>query len=290
MISVIITSYKEPKTIGKAIEQVLKNNLKDYEVLVVAPDNETLDAAGIYAKKNKKIKLIKDKGEGKPASLNLAFEKAKGDILILTDGDVFVNEDSINPLLDWFKDEKLGAVTGRTIATDNKNTLLGYWAHLLNDAATIQRQERCKKNKFIFCSGYLFAMRKTLAIQMPKNILDDAYLSSVIWKKGYKIGYEEKSVVYIKNPLNFKDWILQKRRNTAGHKQIAKLVEIPMMKSFKNEVLGTFSILKYPQTIKEFFYTSLLFPARLYIWALAFYDQAKKKTSKDLWKRIESTK
>jgi cellulose synthase/poly-beta-1,6-N-acetylglucosamine synthase-like glycosyltransferase len=290
MISIIITSYKEPRTIGKAIEQVLKNNLKDYEILVTAPDKETLDAAKVYSKKNKNIRLIMDNGKGKPAALNMIFKKAKGNILVLTDGDIFIKEDSIKPLLEWFKDEKIGAVTGKTIALDDRNTLLGYWAHLLNHAANLQRQERYNQGKFIFCSGYLFAMRKGIVKEMPTNILDDAYISSIIWKKGYKIGFEPDSIVYIKHPLNFKDWILQKRRNTAGHKQIKELVNIPMMKSFKNEVSGTFMLLKYPRTIKEVFYTLLLFPSRLYLWILAFYDQARKKTSKDLWKRVESTK
>jgi len=37
MISIIITGYKEPHTIGKAIEQVLKNKINQaYELLVLA--------------------------------------------------------------------------------------------------------------------------------------------------------------------------------------------------------------------------------------------------------------
>ena len=57
MISIIITSYKEPRTIGKAIEAILSNNLpKDYEILVTAPDKETLDSAKKYSLRNKKVK------------------------------------------------------------------------------------------------------------------------------------------------------------------------------------------------------------------------------------------
>ena len=58
MISIIITAFKEPKTIGRAIEQVLKNKIKDkFEIIVSAPDKETLDVARDYAKKDKRIKL-----------------------------------------------------------------------------------------------------------------------------------------------------------------------------------------------------------------------------------------
>ena len=66
MLSIIITSYKEPKTIGRAIESFINQNIKDYELLVLAPDKETLDAAKKYSK-SKKVKIIKDQGKGKPA-------------------------------------------------------------------------------------------------------------------------------------------------------------------------------------------------------------------------------
>ena len=107
MISIIITSYKEPKTIGKAINSILKNKLQNYEILVTAPDNKTLEAARVFKEhKNIKIfrdqgnksaalKLLKDQGKGKSAALNLAVSKAKGNILILTDGDVFIDDNSI---------------------------------------------------------------------------------------------------------------------------------------------------------------------------------------------------
>ncbi len=92
MISCIITAYKEDKTIGKAISSMVKACLKakvDYEILVFAPDQETINEALKY--KTSEIKIFQDEGKGKPAALNLAFKEAKGDIFILSDGDVFVS-------------------------------------------------------------------------------------------------------------------------------------------------------------------------------------------------------
>ena len=96
MISIIITAYKEPKTISKAINSILSNKINEkYEILIVAPDKETLD----IAKRFENVRILKDKGEGKPSALNLAVSKSKGDILILTDGDVYVSNDSLNFLI-----------------------------------------------------------------------------------------------------------------------------------------------------------------------------------------------
>ena len=45
MISLIITAYKEPRTIGRAIEAIASGNVGKNEIIVAAPDKETLDAA-----------------------------------------------------------------------------------------------------------------------------------------------------------------------------------------------------------------------------------------------------
>ena len=100
MLSIIITAYKEEKTISRAIQSVLDNNLKiPYEILVIAPDEKTLNVAKIFAGKNSKIKVIKDKGEGKSLALNLAISYAKGEVLVLTDGDVYIDGNSLKNLL-----------------------------------------------------------------------------------------------------------------------------------------------------------------------------------------------
>tara|TARA_Y100000310_G_scaffold307486_1_gene349613 strand:- start:1005 stop:1880 length:876 start_codon:yes stop_codon:yes gene_type:complete len=291
MISIILTAYKEPDTIGKAIEQILKNNLKNYELLVTAPDDETLNAAKKYSKEIKKLKLIKDKGEGKPTALTNAFQIAKGDIFVLTDGDIHISENSINELLKYFKDPKVGAVSGHPIPVESKKTMLGYWAYILMDIAHKIRQKRNKQNKFLFCTGYLFAMRKDLVNQIPTSVLDDSYISQIIWQKGYKIKYEEKAEAFIKNPETFKDWIKQKKRNTFGEFQLRKTTK-SSMRGFKDEARGgIIKVFTYPKTMKEIFWTAFLVLARLYVWINATYN-AKIKNShmKKVWVRIETTK
>lgn len=45
MISIIITSFKEPDTIGKAIDSIISQKINyDYELIISAPDIETLNA------------------------------------------------------------------------------------------------------------------------------------------------------------------------------------------------------------------------------------------------------
>ena len=112
MISIIITAYKEPNTVGRCIESIINQQIKDkFEIIVVCPDEETKKEA----LKFKNIKHIQDPGLGKPTALNLAFKEAMGDILILTDGDVFLEKESINKILIQFNNKNVGAVSGHPI-------------------------------------------------------------------------------------------------------------------------------------------------------------------------------
>ena len=143
MISIVITSFNEPKTIGKAIDSFLNQNIKEkYELIVAAPDKQTGDIVEEYKKHNKRINLFKDPGKGKSYALNLLLPKLKGDILIFTDGDVYVSENSVSEILKLFDDSKVGCVSGRPVSQNSKENIFGYWSHLLCDSADKWRKER----------------------------------------------------------------------------------------------------------------------------------------------------
>ena len=294
MISTIITAYKEEKTIGKTLDSILSENIKNHEVIVSCPDQPTANVVKRYQKKHKNIQLIKDPGKGKPVALNLIFKKARGDILILTDGDVYINKNAIKILVECFKDKKVGAATGRPISTNNRNNILGYWSHLLTDVGAHEtRKKLANQNKFIVCSGYLYAIRKGLIKEIPNNSLsDDAVISSMIAKQGYKIAYSPKSKVYVKYPTTFKDWVKQKKRSTGGYLQLKELSKSDItMRSFSKEASGIFRIFSYAKNPKEFFWTKLLILARIYLWIRIFIDlKIKRESFKKTWKRVETTK
>ena len=61
----MITAFKE-LNINKAIEAALNQETKyKYEIILSAPDKETLDAAEKYFKKHNNLKIMKDPGKGK---------------------------------------------------------------------------------------------------------------------------------------------------------------------------------------------------------------------------------
>lgn len=294
-LSILIVGYKEERTIGAAIEAFLHQDLSaPYEMLLVAPDAPTLSVMQSYARKHRHIRVLRDHGQGKPSALNLLFEQARGDILILSDGDVAVAPGAVAELLKPFIHSEIGAVCGRPVSVNSRSIMLGYFSHLLTDVgAHHTRLAYRKKKKFIVCSGYLFAMRN-FNIRIPSDSLsDDAIISHMIAERGYTIAYAPNALVYVKFPTTLSDWFLQKRRSAGGYEQLKQYFPgVKRMRSLKEEVLeGFYKPFLYPRCMREFFWTLLLYPLRLFLWLCIFYDiYFKKRSFRQTWRRVLSTK
>ena len=103
-IALIITAYKEPN-IGKAIESAVKQKLeRPYRIIVSVPDDETCKIVKMYQEKYPNIQLYKDPGNGKSYALNLLLKRLKESILIFTDGDVFLGNNSLKELINLFNE------------------------------------------------------------------------------------------------------------------------------------------------------------------------------------------
>lgn len=291
MISIIITSYKEPG-LKRCIDSIINQKIKEnYEILVVDPSKEAEKLTKNY--KKLKIKYIKDPSKGKSNALQFGIKRANGNIIISTDGDVFLGENSVNEFLKFFNNPEVGCVSGRPIALNEKNSMLGFWSHLLLDAGAHKiRLEQNKKNDFIECSGYLFAFRNKIIGAFPADVAEDSIVPYLFWKKGYKIKYSHNSKVYVKYPNNLREFIKQRVRTAKAHYKLDYYFkDFPKVKSFKNEAIkGPIWALRYPKTIKEMYWTLLLFPVRLYIWILHYLESYVGKMYSDKWERIHSTK
>lgn len=284
MVSVIITTKKEPKTLSRAIQSILNQNLKqEYEILIIGPDKETQEIVKNFSQYSR-VEYLKDQGQGKPAALNLGFQKAKGNVLVLTDGDVEVGHNALNTLLKPFQDHKVGAVTGQPVSISPKDTLFGFWSHFLTNAA---HQWRLKSGNFP-CSGYLYAFRDIIK-RIPDDIFaEDGIITQMIREKGYKIVYAPEAEVFVKYPDNFKDWLKQKVRSTGGYVQKQSRGERNVLQEIASGLKLFFT---YPKNFKEYWWTILLYLARLYLWLKIFWRiKIRKEEFKNVWQRIESTK
>lgn len=293
-LSILLVGYKEEKTIGRAIDAFLAQNIPfSYEILLAAPDLPTATVMQAYAAHHKHVHFFSDPGRGKPVALNLLFSKARGEFLVLSDGDVYVAPGAVAELLKPYVHAHVGAVCGRPVSLNSRRTMLGYFSHLLTDVGAHRtRLAYRKQGKFIVCSGYLFSMRN-LHLQIPEDALaDDAVMSHMIARRGYTIMYAPHALVYVQFPTTLSDWFLQKRRSAGGYVQLKKYFpRVKRMRSFTSEVVeGFLKPFLYPRNVLEFLWTILLYPLRLLLWLLIFLDSFRQRSFSDLWVPVKSTK
>ena len=311
-LSVIITSAYEEKTISQAVEQIIKPNKPlwaDMEVLVIAPDNPTLEAATKVAAKYSNFNnfhTIKDPAYGKPSAVNMAVDRARGDIVVFTDGDMYIGDSAIELILKQFENPDVGGVSGHPISLDDRAGFWGFSSHLFCHGA---HSERTRNPQITPMSGYLYAIKMTNDIKnifpIQKNLrAEDAYISKRINKLGYQIAYEPDALAYVHFPKNLGDWINQKKRSLGGNIQIAQTIQTGAApekgrkdkqfgknkRSLRQDLSYFYLPFNFATNPKEYLYALLIYPLRLYLWIIIYIQHTTKSYSRGTWERIESSK
>lgn len=298
-VSIVITSAYEPQTIGRAVKAILDQDSPEIlEILVVCPDRQTAEAAKKAGESSKKLKIVKDPGQGKPTALNLAIRQVVGEILVLTDGDVYIGWPALKNLLTLFKNPKNGGVCGRPVPTNPKDSMFGFWAHFLTEAAHKLREQLSKKNQFIELSGYLLAVKKEILEParsaggpIPSQTLaDDSFISHLIAKKNFKTAYAPKALVFVQYPTTLSDWFAQKKRSAFEYWQKKYSSGQTMRSPAKEALLGAKLALTYPKNLKELLWLAGLFTARTFLWLKILAVSLIPKAKKNLWTQVKSTK
>src|SRR5258706_10888712 len=114
-VSVVIPNYNNDKLIAKNLPKILsakvntKNKIKE---IIIVDDSSTDGSIGLIKSKFPEIKLIKHtKNRGFSAAANTGARSAKGELILLLNIDILVEDDFLAPVLKHFDDKKTFAVS-----------------------------------------------------------------------------------------------------------------------------------------------------------------------------------
>ncbi len=293
-LSIGVTTYDEEQTIGRALESILEESPRSSEIIIVAGgEDRTVDVVKSYARGSPKIKLLEEEvRQGKPAALNRILRNASGKIIVLTDGDVLVQKGALRRIVEAFEDKEVGAACGRVVPTNDRASMLGFWAHFLYDTADVQRTEACMNNTFFHLTGYLCAIRSGVIGEVPEGLLaDDAVIGLLVREKGYLVGYVRDAVVEVTFPGSVWDFLKQKRRTLAGFLQIEEQFSRRERSLLQEGREGFINGLNYCRNPQELFFFLSLCLFRVLAWTLAYYDvKIRRKSLVEGWKFARTTK
>ena len=192
MISVIITTYKRPTFLARAINSVLNQTYQNYEIIVVDDNDagtvyreETSTLINSFTKNIKYIPLVKNLGACN--ARNIGLEKALGNYILFLDDDDELLPKHLELLHAQYKgNNKIGVVFSQALLIDVKNK---------STHKTI-KQLSAKDDPLLF--QLLVGANSTSSILFSKKAITEAgswiqlpfghenYLMVRIFAKGYK--------------------------------------------------------------------------------------------------------
>ena len=104
-VSVIIPAYNIEDYIGRCLESIIKQTLKDIEIIVVndGSNDNTLAIINVFARKDNRIKIVDKKNKGSIEARKSGFKVANGEFILFIDGDDWIENDCLEILYDNVK-------------------------------------------------------------------------------------------------------------------------------------------------------------------------------------------
>lgn len=290
--SVGITAHNEEANIGRLLEAMLNQRLdrvEIIEIIVVASGctDSTCDIVRGFATKEPRIKLLtQDEREGKVSAVNLFLKHAQEEICVLESGDTLPGEDSVENLVNIFRDPQLGMAGAHKVPVNVPDHVIGYLSHL---RLTLEHSLCLEIPRL----GEMIAFRKVFDQIPPDVAMDEAFVEALMIDRGLQVRYAPDAMVYNMGPETFSDFVRQRRRNYAGHLhlkhkygyRVSSLDNVRVARLALGEAWAAIS-----RTVRLLYILTALAAIEIYSRILGSYDYYVKGDKHVVWDMAWTTK
>jgi cellulose synthase/poly-beta-1,6-N-acetylglucosamine synthase-like glycosyltransferase len=179
-----------------------------------------------------------NKRGGKIGAMNRGMQFIKTPVVIFSDGNTVLGKESVQRIVNLFKDPKVGCVSGeKRIYNKEKDNAAGtegiYWKY----ESTLKKWD-AELYSVVGAAGELFAVRTELFQEVEKDtLLDDFIISLRIAMQGYTIQYDPEAYAIETSSANVKEELKRKVRIAAGG--IQSIIRLsPLLNIFKHGMLS----------------------------------------------------
>lgn len=240
-VTLFVAAYNEKDYVDAKVENSFSleyNPKKVRQVWVTDGSNDgTPDILKKYSDKGVEV-YHEDARGGKIGAMNRGMKFVKSPIVIFSDGNTMLGKESIQRIVNLFKDPKVGCVSGeKRIFKKDADTAVGsegiYWKY----------ESKLKKwdaelYSVVGAAGELFAIRTELFREVEKDtLLDDFIISLRVAMDGYTIQYDPEAYAIESSSANVKEELKRKIRIAAGG--IQSIIRLsPLLNIFKYKTLS----------------------------------------------------
>ncbi len=201
-VSIILPARNEEKFIGKCLDSLIKQDYKNYEIIVIddSSDDKTWEIISKYAKRDSKIIPVsarpKPKGwMGKNWACMEGYKKISGELLLFTDADTSHSKNVLSLAVAHLISFNLDALSAipKMLTFDfwTKITLPMISTFLHTRFSALNVNNPSKKTGYFFGSFFILKKKTYEQVGMHKGvrqeIIEDGALGKKIKESGYKI-------------------------------------------------------------------------------------------------------
>lgn len=212
MVSIVITAYNVEKYLEKSIRSAIQDGVEEIIVVVDKPTDSSLEIAKRLEKENSLVCVIENEvNVGAGLSRRYGINKAKGEYVLLLDGDDYLDDNYIAPLLQRAKETDADIVSsGIKIINED-----GSWKAESYGNATTTGNEKISRfwgERIVFMNNKI--IRRNLYNFVPYNhrrfVEDTPTIIPILWYAnkveyvdmlGYNYVMREESLTHTTNQL-----------------------------------------------------------------------------------------
>jgi biofilm PGA synthesis N-glycosyltransferase PgaC len=211
-ISLLVPTYNEEEVVQLKLENLCKLEypIERIQIIIVdsASEDKTLDKVYEFIKHHPQldIEVIKESQRcGKSNALNIALQHATGDVIIVSDSDCFLSPDILSKALPYLSDKSVGAVTGREMILNRKQSWITETELEYGNFAHTMRLGESKIHSTIFFEGGFGAYKKEKLVEFDSQTgADDSGTAFNMVQKGDRTLFIPEATFFTVFPYSWK--------------------------------------------------------------------------------------
>jgi len=220
LVTIGIPVHNEESTIGPLLDQCAAHRSVLPIEVIVASDHSTDQTDRAVAMHSEVDYIRLPSRQGKVAALRAILEQARGEFMLMTDGDVILDDDGFSEFLRTLDRNRPDALAGAVVPLCTGPRHMYLHALISCLAWHELRFEAARVGGFLYPTGQLLAVRRELLLEAPliDKAANDAEIAAALWERGIRIGYSRKARVYTAFPETLTGYLRQRVRTRCGRR------------------------------------------------------------------------
>ena len=213
-VALLFSAFNEERALPAKLANIAEIKARYPEIDVIAYSDMSSDHTLELLKSRPDLLRVVPSSErtGKATGMRRMVASTDAEICIFTDANVILKPDSIDRLLDYFTDPKVGGVAGTLRYINDGESLTAEVSGLYWRLEEWIKQQESRCGSIMGADGSIFATRRALYPSVPSHLLDDMTVSMSTIFSGYRLIHATDVVAYEKNATAASDEFRRKRR------------------------------------------------------------------------------